>query len=161
MANAPMSYTSGANRTGQRSNDMSRRSVELKQEFLHALGQITSNGCIGFLDGLDADLNPGLHVDGVGNIDLPLTESDAQKLISKAQQAPYGKGSETLVDTTVRNTWQLDASQFKFTDPSWEEFMNGLCKTVAEKLGVGTDIRAEVYKMLIYEKGAMFKAHTE
>ena len=29
------------------------------------------------------------------------------------------------------------------------------------ELGINEPIRAEAYKMLIYEKGAMFKAHTE
>lgn len=32
---------------------------------------------------------------------------------------------------------------------------------VAADLGIRSHVSAELYKMLIYEKGAMFKAHTE
>ncbi|ROT36452.1 hypothetical protein SODALDRAFT_282215, partial [Sodiomyces alkalinus F11] len=47
----------------------------------------------------------------VGHIAYPLQEATARQLIEKARQAPYGKGSETFVDTSVRNTWELDAAQ--------------------------------------------------
>ncbi|KAK4463495.1 hypothetical protein QBC42DRAFT_337508 [Cladorrhinum samala] len=128
------------------------------------------------LDGLDSIDNPGtfassrpiaklpsmrLVVDGIGEIKTPLGEEQAREMIAKSRQAPYGKGSETIVDTSVRNTWEMDASEFSFQDPKWSEFVESLCRTVAEDLGIHTPIRAELYKMLIYEKGAMFKAHTD
>ncbi len=51
---------------------------------------------------------PGLEVDGLGAIRLPLGESQARELIGRCSQAPYGKGTETLVDTNVRRVWELD-----------------------------------------------------
>ena len=92
---------------------------------------------------------------------MPLDESRARQLIEKARQAPFGKGSATIVDTAVRNTWELDAEQFAFRNPSWPGFVRALCAHVAEDLGIKSAITAKVYKMLVYEKGAMFKAHTE
>ncbi|MFO7905266.1 MAG: hypothetical protein ACQESR_17160 [Planctomycetota bacterium] len=44
---------------------------------------------------------PGLDVDGLGAVGLPLTKAQARKLIKLCQQAPYGKGTETVVDTDV------------------------------------------------------------
>ncbi|KAK3303296.1 uncharacterized protein B0T15DRAFT_513491 [Chaetomium strumarium] len=93
----------------------------------------------------------GLSVHGVGKINLPLQE----------EQAPYGKGSDTIVDTAVRNTWELDASQLEFHGDAYERTLNGAVNFVHSTLGITTPIRAELYKMLIYEKGAMFRAHTE
>ena len=82
-------------------------------------------------------------------------------LIAQSHQAPYGKGSETIVDTAVRNTWELNPEQFQIRSPHWGPFLGNLLKQVAQGLGINAPISAELYKMLIYEKGAMFKAHTE
>lgn len=37
------------------------------------------------------DVNPGLYVEDVGSIGLPISEHDAQRLISCSRQAPFGK----------------------------------------------------------------------
>jgi hypothetical protein len=102
-----------------------------------------------------------LFVHGVGDISVPLQEEQARQLIAQSRQAPYGKGSETIVDTSVRNTWELDASQFEFRNPAWSRFLDKCIGQVALSLGISSPITAELYKMLIYEKGAMFKSHTE
>ena len=51
---------------------------------------------------------PRLEVAGVGPIALPLLPVQAQQLIAVAEQAPYGQGEATLIDTEVRRTWQID-----------------------------------------------------
>ncbi len=62
-----------------------RRTLE---ELLYALGEssqfVTSGGI--------APVLPGLEVKGVGPIGFPVTPADAQRLIAKATQAPYGRG---------------------------------------------------------------------
>jgi hypothetical protein len=45
---------------------------------------------------------PGLQVDGLEPIGLPLGKTQAAKLIKLCRQAPYGKGTKTLVDADVR-----------------------------------------------------------
>ena len=47
----------------------------------------------------------------MGRISLPLSHSQAMELKSRCEQAPYGRREETIVDTSVRNAWQLDASR--------------------------------------------------
>lgn len=104
---------------------------------------------------------PGVSIHDVGDIDLPLQEAQAQQIIAKARQALFGKGSDTMVDTSVRNTWELDPTQFKLS-PGWLSVVSRLCETVSEEAGLGdAKIHAELNNMLLYEKGAMFKAHTE
>ncbi|EFX01365.1 hypothetical protein CMQ_6307 [Grosmannia clavigera kw1407] len=92
---------------------------------------------------------------------MPLQEPQARQIIEKARQAPYGKGEETVVDTSVRSTWELDAGQFELQGPAWERLLETVLASVKKSLGVVSPIRAELYKMLLYEKGAMFKAHTD
>ncbi|KAK4221464.1 hypothetical protein QBC38DRAFT_126489, partial [Podospora fimiseda] len=61
----------------------------------------------------------GLVVDGIGEIKTPLTDEQVRQLIARSCQEPFGRGSETVVDTTIRNTWEIDASQFSFQEPNW------------------------------------------
>ena len=57
---------------------------------------------------------PGLEVEGVGSVGLPLTGVHAEAIKACCEPAPYGKGEETRLDRTVRDTWQLDASKVTF-----------------------------------------------
>ncbi len=58
---------------------------------------------------------PGLHVEGVGDILLPISDAQAKLLVTVADQAPHGKGMETIIDTSVRNTlrWIRQRSESK------------------------------------------------
>lgn len=133
----------------------------LKEDLLSALSSIQAPGSFASFGVLPQPPPADLFVNQVGDIVMPLSESQARQLITKARQAPYGKGSDTIVDTAVRNTWELDAGQFTFRNPRWPGFIQGLCVRVSLDLGINAPITAQIYKMLIYEKGAMFKPHTE
>jgi len=111
----------------------------------------------------DAYLAP-IFVNDIGPVGFPLNESTALQLVEKARQAPFGMGSETIVDTSIRNTWELDNTQFQLAGEQWTTTIDIASKWAAKMLGVhvpSTAVTAELYKMLIYEKGALFKAHTE
>jgi hypothetical protein len=133
-------------------------------DILLALNEIKTKGsfaAIGDLNSPDFADSLGLHVAGVGDINLPLQEEQARQLIAQCRQAPFGKGSDTIVDTSVRNTWELDASQFELRSDAWANTLGRCVAFVGKALGITSPITADPYKMLIYEKGAMFKAHTE
>lgn len=54
--------------------------------------------------------NPGIEVEDLGIIGLPLSVRKAQPLISKCRQSPFGKVEETIVDDSVRKSWELNPS---------------------------------------------------
>jgi hypothetical protein len=62
--------------------------------------------------------NPGLYLNGYGSVGLPLATRDAKGITEICKQAPFGKGDETLVDTSVRNTWELDTKDFECRNPA-------------------------------------------
>jgi hypothetical protein len=62
-------------------------------------------------------LDPQLLVPGVGPIALPLIEEKARALIQQCHQAPFGKGEQTIVDTSVRETWELNKDKFEIRNP--------------------------------------------
>ena len=106
--------------------------------------------------------NPGLFVHGLGIVGLPLTKGDAFELSKASHQAPFGQGSKTIVDTSIRNTLELDATAIELRNRAWHTYMQTILKTVASELGVSNDsIRMELYKLLLYEEGAFFDKHRE
>jgi hypothetical protein len=68
------------------------------------------------------------------------------------------------VDTNVRKTWEISPSDFELRNPAWEPFLQSIVTEAAMGLGVdatGKGVSAELYKMLLYDKGSMFKPHQE
>ena len=51
--------------------------------------------------------HPGLHIQGVGHVCLPLQPFAVHAIKGVASPAPFGKGEETLVDLAVRNSLQV------------------------------------------------------
>ena len=90
-------------------------------------------------------------------IGLPLSEPEAKLIEAAAIQAPFGRGTETVVDTTVRDTFEINPDRFSFRNPAWAEFMQQVMKTVAKGLGFPPTRplpRAELYKLLLYKTGS-------
>lgn len=116
---------------------------------------------------LDPVTDPQISIDtgeGFIPITIPLSEEGAQAITRASHQAPFGKGTETIVDTAVRKTWELNRNQFYLRNPQWERKLGKIVAAVAAVLGIAGGpevIKADLYKMLLYEKGGMFKAHTE
>jgi hypothetical protein len=59
---------------------------------------------------------PRVEIEGVGVISFPIPDSQIQDIIKHAQRAPYGRGGETILGTSVRNTWQLAPARVQFQD---------------------------------------------
>ena len=105
---------------------------------------------------------PGLEVNGVGEIAYPINELQAKALIQVAQKAPYGKGNKTIVNSSVRSAWEIDADALTFNDERWTAFINKVLSQVKEDLGLEDYmITANLYKLLVYEKGDFFLPHKD
>lgn len=75
-----------------------------------------------------------------------------------ATQAPFGHGERTVVDKKVRDTFEIEPSRVRFTNPLWEPFITQtVAKAAWTKLGVApqkTLPRCELYKLLLYQTGS-------
>ncbi|TRX96762.1 hypothetical protein FHL15_002428 [Xylaria flabelliformis] len=109
--------------------------------------------------------DPEIVVDGVGEIHLPLSEEQARQIISKAHRVPFDKGSsEKIVDTAVQqNAWDLGHESFTIIAQSqWDKMLKDFLTVISRTLGVSSHIvRAELHKLSIWEKGAVFKTHVD
>jgi predicted 2-oxoglutarate/Fe(II)-dependent dioxygenase YbiX len=104
---------------------------------------------------------PNLEVEGVGPIAFPLLPVQVEQLIAVAEQAPYGRGEETLVDPDVRRTWQINADQIRIQGRRWSQTLESIVDRAAEGLGVTDSVNAELYKLLVYEEGCFFVDHRD
>src|SRR3984885_12938682 len=105
--------------------------------------------------------DPGLEVDGLGVVQVPLKRGLAKTLIAQCQVAPYGKGTETLVDKKVRNTYELEPKQFRLSQ-EWNLAVAGAAQLAAKELGLPAEqVEARLYKLLVYEKGGFFLPHRD
>ncbi|MGB8700209.1 MAG: 2OG-Fe(II) oxygenase [Thermosynechococcaceae cyanobacterium] len=104
---------------------------------------------------------PRLEVEGVGPIALPLLPVQVEQLVAIAEPAPYGRGEETLVDTQVRRTWQINADRIRIEGRHWQETLDSIVARVAEGLGVTSPVEAELYKLLVYDAGCFFVNHRD
>ena len=104
---------------------------------------------------------PGIEVEGVGPIALPLLPAQAEQLVAVAERAPYGRGELTLVDTDVRRTWQIDVGRIRIRGRAWERNLADIIRRVGEGLGVAEPISAELYKLLVYDEGSFFASHRD
>ncbi|MBL8398675.1 MAG: 2OG-Fe(II) oxygenase, partial [Candidatus Accumulibacter sp.] len=104
---------------------------------------------------------PRLEVADVGQISLPLLPAQAEQLIAVAEQAPYGRGADTLIDTAVRKTWQIAADRILLGGRHWENDLGQIVARSAVGLGVLEPVTAELYKMLVYDAGSFFVSHRD
>ncbi len=104
---------------------------------------------------------PLIAVEGIGPIALPLLPAQAAQLIAAAERAPYGRGADTLVDTSVRRTWQISVDRVRVRGRHWPAMLDGIVERAAMGLGAGAGVEAELYKLLVYDEGSFFLEHRD
>ena len=103
---------------------------------------------------------PALQVTGMAEkIGMPINSMQVEKVVEKCSRAPFGRGEDTIVDTSVRCTWQLNPTQFTLGNRAWKKELQSLVSRVKTELGcdASQDVTCELYKLLLYEPGGFFK----
>ncbi|KAI0813841.1 hypothetical protein GGR55DRAFT_702813 [Xylaria sp. FL0064] len=99
--------------------------------------------------------NPGLQIKDT-LIALPLDPAQVTLIRDASRQAPSSRGDEASIDTSVRNAWELDASEFQIANPAWGTFIYNTRNDASQSLGMPS-VRAQLYKLVLYEPGSFFK----
>ncbi|EFJ13617.1 hypothetical protein SELMODRAFT_424217 [Selaginella moellendorffii] len=111
-------------------------------------------------------MSASLLVEGAGSIHLPLSQEGLARLKSVCQQAPYGLGERTLVDTDVRKAWQVNPDKISCPEnPSFfSSVVHGLAAAGLAAMGLdprALELDVKLYKLLLYEAGGHFKFHRD
>ena len=115
-----------------------------------------------FVAGSVEAVMPRLSVDPVGRLAFPILETQAHSLVSAAERAPYGRGPDTVLDPSVRDCWQIDANRVHLSGAGWEKSIRSILDSVADGLGCRREaLSAQLYKLLVYERGGFFAEHRD
>ncbi|HTE23631.1 2OG-Fe(II) oxygenase [Flavitalea sp.] len=134
---------------------------DFNQQILGVLKKISGSGSF-VSAGAEPFIFPGMTVRDIGEISFPVNATQAQALIGKARKAPFGKGSKTVLDTNIRSAWEIDADNVNFENSNWPKFVQAIVEKVKPDLGIQDGkVVANLYKLLIYEKGDFFLAHKD
>jgi hypothetical protein len=93
-------------------------------------------------------------------LSLPMTNSTRKKLVKAAHRARYGKGTQTLLDTSVRDTWEIGASDLRL---SGRAVIDAQLRRICDRLGLAETctLEARLHNLLVYEPGQFFAPHQD
>lgn len=126
------------------------------------LGKIGCSGAFAAkLDASTEDLH--LEVAGVGNVTFPISRAKAAALCRVAKPARHGFKDRTVLDTSVRDTWEIAKSKIKIDERRWRAALSSSLERIAERLGLGpgAELRASLHNMLVYAPGQFFTTHQD
>jgi len=93
---------------------------------------------------------PRVEVEGAGTLSFPLPDAQIASIVRRAERAPYGRGEETIVNTSVRKVWQISPGKVKIGGKSWAANFQDIVSKVRAGLGCGdASVSAELYKLLV------------
>src|SRR5215217_8213441 len=91
---------------------------------------------------------PKVEVEGAGILSFPVPDAQIAAIVRRAERAPYGRGSETIVDTSVRKVWQIAPGDVHIGGKSWAANFGTILAKVTAGLGCGeASVSAELYKL--------------
>lgn len=126
------------------------------------LGEVTSPGTFSAQQTARVD-DLHLEVRGVGEVLLPVPETQASQLCRLGRPAPYGRGEHTLLDPRVRDTWEIPKSRVKIDRRRWSKTLLPVLDRLRADLGLpsGCELKAELHSMLVYAPGQFFVPHQD
>jgi hypothetical protein len=105
---------------------------------------------------------PRVEVEGAGTLSFPVPDAQIAAIVRRAARAPYGRGQETIVDTSVRKVWQIAPGKVEISGKSWAANFETILSKVKAGLGCdGASVSVELYKLLVYDRGGFFLPHRD
>ena len=132
------------------------------EEIESALTAIQERGTFASRE-IAAPTDLSIEVKDVGKIRFPVSPSTARKLRRAGRQAGYGWRDKTLVDKSVRDTWEIARSKVKIDQRKWKKTLEPELEKIKHKLGLPAEgkLVARLHKMLVYETGQFFAPHQD
>jgi hypothetical protein len=77
-----------------------------------------------------------VEVVGLGAVRTPVRGPLAKKLIAVGRPAKFGRGEQTLTDTSVRDTWEITPDLVTLGGLAWEATLGAVLDNVRDELGL-------------------------
>lgn len=102
-----------------------------------------------------------LSFQNIGQLTFPIAEATAKEMLKYGHAAPFGWRDQTVIDKSIRDCWEIEPSFFTLSK-SWDHRLESLLIKIQTKLGLlNGNLKAELYKMLVYEKNQFFHPHQD
>ena len=82
---------------------------------------------------------PVVDLPGFGRLPMPLDDAAIARLTAFCEQAPFGQGPTTVVDTSVRNVLQADATGITIANPHFEKELQAAFDQVSSQLVLASE----------------------
>jgi hypothetical protein len=102
-------------------------------DFVRLLRDVAEDGSFAASGSLTS--MPVVDLPVFGRLPLPLDHATVDRLSAFCEQAPFGQGTETVIDTSVRNVLQTDATNITFGNPHFEHELNASFDKVSKSIG--------------------------
>lgn len=102
-----------------------------------------------------------ITIAGVGPIQFPIQVQNIEQLLKVSETAKFGLREQTLVDKTIRDTFEISAD--KISVQINEQKLNQMLTHMREQLGLSEDtiLIPHLHNLLIYKAGQFFKPHQD
>ena len=103
------------------------------------------------------------EVNGFGSVDANLSTKAIRALIKEGHLASFGWRDQTIVDTRVRNVWEIPSRKIKFNKKNFNKIIGPALKRIQTDLGLDEagELTADLHNLLIYEPGQFFSMHQD
>jgi hypothetical protein len=136
-----------------------------KSDLLDCFDSIHATGSVAKSYLHDNFPNPGLAIEGLGVIGLPLSVPEAERIFQHYQLEPSEKTSKTPLsaNSPSARVVSIDASKITLKNSIWSSFFQNVLKRIIRGLGADTPIsqvRADLRGLSLSEADAIVKADT-
>ena len=132
------------------------------QQIRRILADVSAGGAFAARVAVPAD-DLDVEVRGVGPLRLPITDAQARALCAAARPAHYGKGEHTLLDRSVRDSWEIPANRLRIDRKRWDRTLLPAVDALRRELGLpeGRRLVPELHNLLVYGPGQFFLPHQD
>ena len=131
---------------------------------IKALGKFDSRPMSFCVHGLLTEIpSPGLCLGNNFEFFTPVKAEVLPQIVASnvMEDAPFGKGKNTVLDPKVRSTLQASPNKCTFLNPAWDPFVQSIAERCAKEMGVLYRVRASLHKLLVYRPRDHFDQHRD
>ncbi|KAE9968982.1 hypothetical protein BLS_005564 [Venturia inaequalis] len=103
--------------------------------------------------------DPGLHIEGIGPVPLPLYEHYITQITTT--QGQMGANCCNTEGSGLTNIWEMDCTNFQFRNPAWLFHLQEVVDKAAKTMGVVGPVKAQCSKLVLMGSGASIEARTK
>lgn len=128
--------------------------------FGRLLDKVETTGPFFASESVESAINPGLEIQGIGPIGLPVSPDAAEAMLRACHRRPVPE--HALLDGQTAESYELDYGQFFCRNPRWHRQVSLFAKEGIAKLGITEpdDVRVRPEKLIAFREGSFFMPET-